>query len=137
MPKKYTFSFFLDSITVSMKNIWHGVLKFKAVDWLNKIYFLRWPNNFLAFLENDLFLGLNFSDLLSSKGSWEPKNYRIEKTKSVLSSSEYIFFRNQYLKVIQVSWFWGFCPPSGPLWTDLIVWLIQSHPKPKFSTFDQ
>ena len=109
MPKKYTFSFFLDSITVSMKNIWHGVLKFKAVDWLNKIYFLRWPDNFLAFfLENDIFLRHNFSDLLGSKGSWEPKNDCIKKIKSVLSSSEHVFLKNQSLKVIQASWFWGF-----------------------------
>ena len=116
MPKKYTFSFFLDSITVSMKNIWHGVLKFKAVDWLNKIYFLRWPDNFLAFfLENDIFLRHNFSDLLGSKGSWEPKNDRIKKIKSVLSLSEHVFLKNQSLKVIQVSWFRGFCPHSQTL----------------------
>ena len=70
MPKKYIFSFFLASITVSMKNIWHGVLKFKVVANITQIYFLRWPNNFLTFFfENDIFLGHDFSDLLSSEES--------------------------------------------------------------------
>ena len=116
MPKKYIFSFFLTSITDSMKNIWHGVFNFKAVAYIEQIHFLKWPNKFLTyFLENDIFLGHSFSDFLSSEESWEPKNARIKEIKSVLSSSEHVVFKNQSLMVIQVSWFWGFCPPSGPL----------------------
>ena len=70
MPKKYIFSFFLTSITVSMKNIWHGVFNFKAVAYIEQIHFLKWPNKFLTyFLENDIFLGHIFSDFLSSEES--------------------------------------------------------------------
>ena len=70
MPKKYIFSFFLTSITDSMKNIWHGVFNFKAVAYIEQIHFLKWPNKFLTyFLENDIFLGHSFSDFFSSEES--------------------------------------------------------------------
>ena len=53
-----------------MKNTWHGVSKFKAIAYIKQIHFLRWPNNFLTFFfENDIFLGHDFSDLLSSEES--------------------------------------------------------------------
>ena len=135
MPKQYTFWFFIASKTILIKNICYGVLKFKTVDWLNKIHYLRWPGNFSAFfLENDMFLGHNFSDLLSSKGSWEPKNDRIKKIKSVLTSSEHVFFKNQSLMVIQVSWYKDFCPPSGPLCI-CVKWYIVIQVKIRLSLF--
>ena len=135
MPKQYTFWLFFASKTIFIKNVCYGVLKFKTIGWLNKIHYLRWPGNFLAFfLENDIFWGHNFSDLLSSNGSWEPKNDRIKKIKSVLTSSEHVFFKNQSLMVIQVSWYKDFCPPSGPLCI-CVKWYIVIQVKIRLSLF--